>query len=82
MLLRLVMREGAALTCGGLLVGLLVALAATRTLSAFLYGISPDDPISLWGSVAFVGVFGCLAALIPAISATRVYPLAAVHRAT
>jgi ABC-type antimicrobial peptide transport system permease subunit len=78
-ILGLVMREGAALTCAGLLVGLAAALAVNRTLSAFLYGIGPDDPISLWASLAFVGVFGALAALIPAISATRVDPLAAVH---
>jgi putative ABC transport system permease protein len=77
--LELVMREGAALTSAGLIVGLVAALAVNRTLSAFLYGVGPGDPISLWTSLAFVGVCGLLAALIPAISATRVDPLAAVH---
>ena len=75
------MREGMVLTCAGLLIGLVAALAVNRTLSAFLYGIAPDDPFSLWTSVAFVAVFGILAALIPAISATRVDPLAAVRNA-
>ena len=68
-ILRVVMSEGLALTGAGLSVGLLAALAVNRTLSAFLYGIGPGDPISLWASVAFVGVFGAVAALVPAISA-------------
>jgi hypothetical protein len=76
-----VMREGAALTCVGLIVGLIAAVAVNRTLSAFLYGIGPGDLISLWTSVVFVGVFGLFAAVVPAISATRVDPLTAVHSA-
>jgi hypothetical protein len=75
----LVMREGVSLTAIGLGLGLVAALLVSRTLSVFLFGVGPNDPVSLWTSAGFVGVFGFIAALIPAVSATRVDPLTAVH---
>jgi ABC-type antimicrobial peptide transport system permease subunit len=76
---RLVMREGVTLTAFGLALGLGVSMLVSRALSAFLFGVGPSDPVSLWTSLVFVGIFGCVAALVPAISATRVDPLIAVH---
>jgi putative ABC transport system permease protein len=76
---RLVMREGLALTGIGLSAGLVAAMLVSRTLSVFLFGIGPSDPIALWASIAFVAAFGAGAALIPALGATRVDPLLAVH---
>lgn len=78
-IVRLVMQEGVSLTAIGLTLGLVAALLVSRTLSVFLFGVGPSDPFSLWTSVAFVGMFGFVAALIPAVSATRVDPLIAVH---
>jgi ABC-type antimicrobial peptide transport system permease subunit len=69
-IVRLVMREGVSLTA---------ALLVSRTLSVFLFGVGPSDPLSLWTAIAFVGAFGVIAALIPALGATRVDPLRAVH---
>jgi putative ABC transport system permease protein len=78
-IVRLVMREGVSLTAVGLALGLAAALLVSRTLSVFLFGVGPSDPLSLWTAIAFVGAFGVIAALIPALGATRVDPLRAVH---
>ena len=75
--LGLVMREGVTLTAAGLALGVLAASAVNRSLSGFLVGIGPTDPVSLWTSIAFVAVLGVAAALIPAYAATRVDPLIA-----
>ena len=77
-IVQLVMREGVSLTGIGLALGVAAALVVNRSLSAFLFGVGPGDPASLWGAVAFVGGFGCLAAFLPALAATRTDPRAAL----
>jgi putative ABC transport system permease protein len=77
-IVQLVMSEGVALTAMGLALGVGAALVVNRSLSAFLFGVGPGDPTSLLAAAAFVGVFGLLAALVPALAATRVDPLSAL----
>jgi putative ABC transport system permease protein len=76
---QLVMGEGLSLTAIGLVFGLAAGLLVSRTLSTFLFGVGPADPIALVTAIAFAGVMGVVAALVPAVSATRVDPLTAVH---
>lgn len=60
-------------------VGLALSLAFTRVLSDMLYGVSPSDPITLFGAVATVMAIAALAALLPARRAARVDPMIALR---
>ena len=73
--LRLILAEGGAIVLGGLTLGLAGTIALTRTISVFLFGVKPTDPLTL-GAVAGVLVLVALAALAgPARRASRVDPL-------
>jgi putative ABC transport system permease protein len=67
------------LTAVGLVVGVATAVAASRLLSSFLYGVSRGDLATYAVIVIVVGVAGVLAALIPARRATRVDPIIALR---
>ncbi len=72
---------GAALgiTAIGALVGVSVALASSKLLSALLYEVSPTDPVALCGAcVLLLGVAFC-AAYLPARWATKVDPAQALR---
>jgi putative ABC transport system permease protein len=75
----LVLRHGLAMTCIGILLGLLGALALTRVLVSQLFGVSPTDPIILAATVATLAAVSGLACLVPAVRATRVDPVAALR---
>jgi ABC-type antimicrobial peptide transport system permease subunit len=63
----------------GIVIGVVLALAAGRLVSALLYGIAPGDPgVLLLVSGTLLGV-AALAALVPAWRATRVDPLMALR---
>ena len=71
---------GAALL--GLGVGLVAALALTRTIASFLYGVSPADPVT---GVAVAGVLllvAALAAFFPARRAASVDPAVSLRAET
>jgi putative ABC transport system permease protein len=78
-LMTLVVKQGAVLTAVGLVVGVATAVAASRLLSSFLYGVSRGDLATYAVIVIVVGVAGVLAALIPARRATRVDPIIALR---
>jgi ABC-type antimicrobial peptide transport system permease subunit len=63
----------------GVIIGVPLALFAARGLRHQLYGIGPADPLAL--TVALVVLLGCgvLAALIPALRASRVAPVLALR---
>jgi putative ABC transport system permease protein len=77
--LALVARQGVVLTAIGVLVGVGGAVAATRLLSGFLYGVERTDVPTYAVIVALVGAAGVLATLIPAVRATRVDPISALR---
>jgi putative ABC transport system permease protein len=74
--LRLVLREGIALTAAGLLVGMFVGSEVSRTIKSFLFGVSPSDPAVYATISAVLIVVALLACWIPAHRATRVDPIA------
>jgi len=76
---RMVLRHGLALVGTGLALGLLGAAASARVLESQLYRVGTVDPTT-FGSVAvgFVAV-GVLAALLPAMKATKVDPVRAMQ---
>jgi len=74
--LRLVLREGLALTATGLLVGIALSSGVSQTLENFLFGVSPSDPVIYAAIAALLTVVSMLACWIPARRATRVDPMA------
>jgi putative ABC transport system permease protein len=74
-----VVGRGGVLVMIGSVLGIAAALALARLLSAFLYGISAVDPISMAGATLALLAVGVAAALVPAWRASRLDP-AAVFR--
>ncbi len=77
--LLLVFREGLRLALAGIAIGLLGAAWLTQALKGLLFGVSPDDPLTL----AFVAVLllavAAAACYIPARRAMRVDPMVALR---
>jgi len=77
--LRMVMRRGLFLALSGIAAGLAIALAAAPQIAPLLYHVSPADPVSIAGAALFLIVVAIIASLIPALRATRVDPILALH---
>jgi predicted permease len=77
--LRLVFRQGLALTAAGLVVGLAAAVAATRLLGGFLYDVKPLDPLTFAAVILLLGCTALLACWLPARRAAGVDPMVAVR---
>jgi putative ABC transport system permease protein len=71
-IVRLIMREGGAITAAGVLIGLVAGLLAARSLSAVLYGVPPSDPLSIVTAAMVLSLTGLGACYVPARRAARV----------
>jgi putative ABC transport system permease protein len=78
--LRLVLREGAALVLAGLLLGLLAAWASLRVLQSQLYDMRTTDPLTFSVVVLLLAGVALLACYLPARKAMQTDPLAALRR--
>jgi predicted permease len=74
-LLRLVIGGGAAIIAGGLVAGLVGAIAGGRLLESMLFNVTARDPLVLGGATVLLALIGIVAAIIPAHRATRVDPM-------
>jgi putative ABC transport system permease protein len=75
----LVLRQALWVVGIGMIVGLGVALAGARSLSAFLYGISPHDALTFVSvPIVIIGI-AAIACLVPARRAAKVDPLTALR---
>lgn len=63
----------------GALAGLVLAIASSRALSSFLYGVSSTDPVSYLVSTGILLLASMIAATIPARRASRVSPMTALR---
>jgi predicted permease len=77
--MRLVLTNALALVAAGVVVGLPLAMAMTRLLKSQLHGVGTADPGSVVVAVAVLIVSAIIAALVPALRATRVSPIAALR---
>jgi len=78
-ILRMVMRQGVALTTTGIAIGLAGALVSGRLLQRFLFGIGSNDVLTLSAVCVTLCGVAALACLLPALRATRVSPIAALR---
>ena len=77
--LRLVIGQGARLTALGLVFGLLAAAGVARLMEALLFRTKAYDPFVFVGVALVLAVIGLLAALLPALRATKADPVAALR---
>jgi ABC-type antimicrobial peptide transport system permease subunit len=77
--LRLVFGSGIALLTIGVVAGLVGALALTRFLSGFLFGVTATDPETFVVVSATLATIALLACYVPARRATKVDPLIALR---
>jgi predicted permease len=77
--LAMVLSEVGVLGAWGLGLGLPMALALSRLLSAQLFGLPPHDPLTLLAATALLACVTLLAGLLPARRAMRVDPMRALR---
>jgi putative ABC transport system permease protein len=70
----LVVRQGTALVGVGLGIGLLAALAMSRTIQSLMVGINTTDPLTYAGIIILFALVALAACALPAWRATRVDP--------
>jgi predicted permease len=75
----LVLREAMKLVLAGSALGLLAAVYATRITERLLFGLRPNDPLSLAAATLLLLLVAALASYLPARRATRVDPLVALR---
>lgn len=78
--LKLIVKQGMAPACLGVLVGLIIAFGVTRLLSSLLFGVRAADPISFSVVAVVLTAVALLATYIPARRAMRVDPVIALRQ--
>jgi predicted permease len=78
-LLRMVLRQGLAITTVGLTIGLVLAFGVAGFMGSLLPGIQPRDPLTFLGVPLLLLVIAVAAALIPARRAGSVDPIVALR---
>jgi putative ABC transport system permease protein len=74
-----VVREGLVLAAAGIAIGLAGALAASRAIAAFLFGVGAADPVTFAGVALLLLVVAVAASYIPSRRALKVDPVIALR---
>jgi len=77
--LSMVVREGMRLAGTGVVVGVLLAAAATRLIAGFLFDVSPLDGLTFAGMSGLFVVVALVASYVPARRAAATDPLTALR---
>jgi putative ABC transport system permease protein len=77
--LRLVIKQGMGLALFGAAIGIAGALALTRAMKSWLFGVGPTDPLTFAAVALMLAGVALLACYIPARRATKVDPLVALR---
>jgi ABC-type antimicrobial peptide transport system permease subunit len=75
----MVLREGWVLLVAGLALGVVGSLVAARLLDRLLYGVAPNDPLTVSFVALLMATVGTLACWIPAGRAAKVEPAVALR---
>jgi ABC-type antimicrobial peptide transport system permease subunit len=75
----MVLSEALQLVAVGIVAGVPLAVALTRALRAQLHGVPAVDPTSIAVALIVLSASAIIAALLPAVSASRVSPLVALQ---
>ncbi len=75
----MVLREVLTLAGIGLAISLPAALAASKLVESFLYGMKRNDPLTIVAAVLTIAVATILAGYVPARNASRIDPLVALR---
>jgi len=78
-LFALILRQGMMLTGMGLGLGFLIALGVTRLLASFLFGVGSTDTSTLVATAGILASVAATACYMPARTATRIEPVAALR---
>ena len=78
-ILRLVVGQGLKLAALGLILGMAAAMGLSSFLEALLFGITPNDPVTLAGVAALLGGVTVVACVVPARRALGVDPTEALR---
>jgi ABC-type antimicrobial peptide transport system permease subunit len=70
----MVVREGLALGLAGVAIGLVGAIALSRTLAGLVFGVSATDPVTLFSVGALLAAVAAFASWVPGRRAMRVDP--------
>ncbi len=76
---RNVLRDGASMTLPGIGIGIVVALALTRLMSALLFGVTPTDLVTFASVPLVLGIIAMVACYLPARRAARLDPMQALR---
>jgi putative ABC transport system permease protein len=74
-----VLREAVAIAVAGVVIGIPTAYAASRSLSALLFGVKPTDIFTYVSSTIGIVVIALAASYVPARRAARVDPIIALR---
>jgi ABC-type antimicrobial peptide transport system permease subunit len=77
--IRLVLREAVLLVSVGVVIGFGAAFAATRLVEGLLFGLGPNDPLTIALAALLMLIVAALACWIPARRATKVDPITALR---
>ena len=77
--LRLVMRDAAIVLVVGIAAGLLGSIWITRLVKGLLFGLTPNDPVTMGLAIAAMAMVAFAATYIPAQRAMRVDPMVALR---
>jgi len=75
--LRLVVGSASRLVLTGAVIGLALAIASARTISTFLFGVPPLDPLTFAAVAVLLAVTASIAVAVPALRALRIDPVEA-----
>jgi ABC-type antimicrobial peptide transport system permease subunit len=75
----MIVRETVVLVLAGIAAGVPIALALGRYIESLLYGMKPNDLVTIAGVAALMGLVALLAAALPARRAAGVDPLRALR---
>jgi ABC-type antimicrobial peptide transport system permease subunit len=77
--LQMILRQGAKLALVGVAIGIAAALGLTELMRSLLFGVSPQDPLTLASVAALLILVALLASYIPARRAMLVDPAVALR---